>query len=178
MTLERHGICPDVVTGDLDSVCKRVLNRFTGRIVHDPDQETNDLTKAFRYVLAQWTDVTEICIVGATGHSEAHTVGNMSLLMEYEREYHLAERGIKLEMVSDWSTISAICDSCELHVGEGRRVSLFSPDNTLCIKSEGLKWPTDDVVFDNWWKATLNVAAEDVVRLSFNHPSMALVVLD
>ena len=57
-------------------------------------------------------------------------------------------------------------------------MSLFSPDNSLTIKSEGLQWPTDAVVFDNWWPATLNRATEDVVKLTFSHRSLALAVLD
>ena len=58
------------------------------------------------------------------------------------------------------------------------KFSLFSPDNSLTIKSKGLQWPTDGVVFDNWWKATLNIASEDVVHLDFSHRSMALVIMD
>ena len=74
--------------------------------------------------------------------------------------------------------IIPITDSCELFVGEGRSVSLFSPDNTLNIKSEGLVWQTGGVVFDNWWKATLNRASTDLVRLRFSHRSIALLILD
>jgi hypothetical protein len=96
--------------------------------------------------------------------------------MEYTRMFDLKD--ICVEMVSDYSTAFAITDTCELHVGKGRRVSLFSPDNTLTIKSEGLQWPTDAVVFDNWWPATLNRATADVVKLTFSHTSRALVVLD
>ena len=81
-------------------------------------------------------------------------------------------------MVSDYSTAFAITDSCELHVGKGRRVSLFSPDNSLTIKSEGLHWATDGVVFDAWWPATLNRADDVIVKLTFSHPSRALVILD
>ena len=96
--------------------------------------------------------------------------------MEYTRLFDLGE--VRVEMVSDYSTAFAITDSGELHLGKGRRVSLFSPDNSLTIKSEGLQWPTDSVVFDNWWPATLNRATEDIVRLTFSHPSRALVVVD
>ena len=107
----------------------------------------------------------------------------MSLLMEYPRLFGLAglpeqSRGPVLDMVSDYGTMFAVTDSCELAVGEGRRISLFSPDNSLTLKSEGLVWPTDEVVFDNWWKATLNRASEDVVRLHFSHPSRVLVFFD
>jgi len=56
-------------------------------------------------------------------------------------------------------------------------VSIFSPDNSLKISSEGLRYQTSGVVFDNWWKATLNRADSDLVTLTFSHPSLALVVL-
>lgn len=176
--LEKRGIVPDVVIGDMDSVCGRALRRFKGTVVRSDDQECNDLTKAFRYVMENYEDVAEITIIGGTGRSEAHTIGNMSLLMQYEEDFNLSGKGINLQMVSDYSTMFAICDSCELHVGEGRRISIFSPDTTLNIKSQGLEWSTDNVIFDNWWKASLNIASEDVVRLTFNHPSKVLVVLD
>lgn len=178
VNLLRRGKDADVVVGDFDSVGKSHLERTGAKVVKNPDQECNDLTKAFRYVLDNYPEVTDIHILGATGKSEAHTVGNLSLLMQYEKDYHLSERGIRLEMVSDYSTAFAITDSTELHVGEGRRISFFSPDSTLNIKSRGLRWPLDNVVFDNWWKATLNIASEDVVELRFSHPSMALVILD
>lgn len=173
---ERHGITPDVVIGDLDSVCRRALGRFKGKVVHDPDQETNDLTKAFDYVMREIPDVSSVDILAATGRSEAHTIGNISLLMEYAGRYDLS--AIPVQMVSDYSTIFAVCDSCELHVGQGRKFSIFSPDRTLTVKSEGLRWPLDGVVFDNWWKGTLNRASEDSVKLIFNHPSQALIILD
>lgn len=176
--LMRRGKDADVIVGDLDSVRTRLLERTQARVVHNPDQECNDLTKAFGYVLDNYPDVSEIHILGATGKSEAHTVGNLSLLMQYEADYHLSERGIHLDMVSDHSTAFAITGNCELHVGGGRRFSIFSPDSTLRIRSKGLQWPLDNVVFDNWWKATLNIALGDVVELVFNHPSMALVILD
>ena len=50
---------------------------------------------------------------------------------------------------------------------------IYGPSYSL-----GLEYPTDDVIFDNWWKATLNKAVADTVRLEFNHPSMALIILD
>ncbi|MCQ2186997.1 MAG: thiamine diphosphokinase [Bacteroidales bacterium] len=176
--LLRRGKDADVVVGDFDSVAGRHLQRTKAKVVRNADQECNDLTKAFRYVLENYPDVTDIHILGATGKSEAHTVGNLSLLMQYEQDYQLSQRGIKLDMVSDYSTSFAITDSTELHLGAGRRISIFSPDVTLRIKSRGLTWPLDSVVFDNWWKATLNIASEDVVELTFSHPSMALVILD
>lgn len=167
---------PDVVIGDMDSVGKGALTRFTGKIVKVTEQENNDQTKAVNYIVENLHDVSSIYILGGSGEREDHTIGNMSLLMEYARRF--GDSSPRIEMVSDYSTAFAITDTSEIHCGTGRRFSLFSPDNSLTVKSKGLQYPTDAVVFDNWWKATLNVATEDTVRLEFSHRSVALVVLD
>ena len=167
---------PEAVVGDMDSLPKKWRELLAPIVVEVEEQDDNDMTKAMRFVLEHHPEVTDIHILGATGLREDHTVGNLGLLMEYTRMFDLKD--ICVEMVSDYSTAFAITDTCELHVGKGRRVSLFSPDNTLTIRSEGLQWPTDGVVFDNWWPATLNRATADVVKLTFSHTSRALVVLD
>ncbi|MBO8485769.1 MAG: thiamine diphosphokinase [Bacteroidetes bacterium] len=169
---------PDVVIGDLDSISSVKREKYSRIIVHDADQETNDQTKAFRYVMENFPEVTGIHIIGATGLRTDHTIGNVSLLMEYARDYSLDSRGISVDIISDRETIIPVTDTIELQCGEGRSISVFSPDSTLKIHSEGLVWPLDNVVFDNWWKATLNRAANDTIRLVFSHRSIALVMLD
>ena len=167
---------PLAVVGDMDSLPQDLQERFSAVLVHETEQDYNDLTKAMRWVLQAHPEVQEITILGATGLREDHTVGNLGLLMEFPRLLDLGGR--RVAMVSDFSSAFAITDSCELHLGEGRRFSLFSADNTLRISSEGLQWPTDGVVFDAWWKATLNRTVSPIVSLHFNHPSSALVIID
>ena len=167
---------PDAVVGDFDSLSPRLRKQYADRMVRIEEQDDNDQTKAFRHLLGHWPDVTVIHILGASGKREDHTIGNLSLLMEYPRRFDLG--GIRVDAVSDYGTAFALTDTTTLDVGEGRRISIFSPDNSLRIKSEGLVWPTDDVVFDNWWKATLNRASADRVTLTFSHPSRALILLD
>ena len=167
---------PLAVIGDMDSLEPELRERFSSVVVHVAEQDYNDLTKAMRWVLREHPEVQEIVILGATGLREDHTIGNLGLLMEYTRMFNLGDRNVS--MVSDYGTAFAITDSCELHLGEGRRFSLFSADNSLRIRSKGLQWPTDDVVFDAWWKATLNRTTEPIVTLTFSHPSAALVIVD
>ena len=171
---------PDVVVGDMDSLSKKTAERFRDIAVKIDEQETNDQSKAFHYILEHFPDVDTIHILGATGKREDHTIGNLSLLMEYAREMRRQDCGrtVFVDIVSDWSTAFAITDSCTLDVGEGRSVSIICPDNSLNIKSEGLVWPTDNVVFDNLWQATLNRASADRISLTFSHPSIALIILN
>lgn len=169
---------PDAVIGDMDSISASSRKKFAHLAVKVDDQETNDQTKAFDYVIRTFRDVSEIIFLAATGKREDHTLGNMSLLMEYARRGDVKASGIHIEMVSDYSTIIPVTDSTELDCGQGRSISIISPDSSLRIRSEGLQWPTDNVIFDNWWKATLNRASEDTVKLTFSHPSAALVIMD
>lgn len=175
--LERMGLVPDVIVGDMDSTPDTVEKKYADRLVHIPEQDDNDLAKAFIVLRGRWPEATDIHILGAGGGSEAHTVGNLGWLMEWERA-GLSASGVHVEMVSDYTTAFAISDSSELHIGCGRKVSFFTTDPTLNIKSKGLQWPLDNVVFDAWWKATLNRASQDVVSLVFDHPAPVLVVLD
>lgn len=169
---------PDAVIGDMDSISASSRKKYAHLAVKVDDQETNDQTKAFDYVIRTFKDVSEIIFLAATGKREDHTLGNMSLLMEYARRDDVKASGIHIEMVSDYSTIIPVTDSTELDCGQGRSISIISPDSSLRIRSEGLQWPTDNVIFDNWWKATLNRASEDTVKLTFSHPSAALVIMD
>ena len=167
---------PDLVTGDMDTLSESMQRKYADIIIKEDEQEHNDQTKAVRWALNNLEGIESIYIIGATGGRADHTIGNAALLMEYTRMFDL--NGINIESVTDNGTIFPINDTIEFNCGTGREVSIFTPDNTLRIKSEGLMYPTDDVVFDNWWKATLNKSVADTVKLTFNHPSMALIILD
>ncbi len=167
---------PDLVIGDMDTLPSSWQKKYAGIIVKEDEQEHNDQTKAVRWALKNLSDISAIHILGATGGRADHTIGNISLLMEYTRMFELGD--MVLEMVSDEGTFFPITESVEFECGTGRGVSIFSPDNSLRIRSHGLEYPTDEVVFDNWWKATLNVASQDRVRLELSHKSMALIILD
>ncbi len=169
---------PDRVVGDMDSLPESMKKKYAGIITRIDEQEHNDQTKAFSWALENIRDISRITILGATGEREDHTIGNVSLLMEYARTYRPEEKGIEVQMISDHSTIFAATDTFEMECGEGRKVSVFSPDNGLTIHSEGLEFQTGGVVFDNWWKATLNRAVQDRVRLEFSRPSIALIMLN
>ena len=169
---------PDAVVGDMDSIPSRLRALYADRLVPVSEQETNDQTKALGWLLEHYPSLESVTILGATGKREDHTVGNLSVLMEYARTRGLDGLSTpSIRIVSDYTESFAIRDTATLYVGEGRGISVFSPDNTLTIKSSGLQWPLDEVVWDNWWKATLNRASADAVTLAFSHPSVALVML-
>ena len=82
--LIKAGFVPEAIVGDLDSVSPEIKEKFSGKLFPDPDQETNDLTKAVRWCTER--NYKDLVILGATGKREDHTIGNISLLIEYARE--------------------------------------------------------------------------------------------
>jgi thiamine pyrophosphokinase len=164
---------PDAVVGDMDSMSPALAKKYSKILVKVEEQDDNDQTKAYHFILNNLPDVDTIHFIAATGKREDHTIGNLGLLMEYAKS-----EGPALDMVSDYSTAFVMTDSGELYLGKGRRISIFSPDNSLKITSKGLQWQTSGVVFDNWWPATLNKTTEDVVKLDFSHKSLVLIITD
>ncbi|MBR5141727.1 MAG: thiamine diphosphokinase [Bacteroidales bacterium] len=167
---------PDLVIGDMDTLSPSLQKKYSDIIIRESEQEHNDQTKAVRWVLNNIEDIEAIHILGATGGRADHTIGNLSLLMEYTRMFDLGET--VLEAVTDEGTVFPVTDTIEFDCGAGREISIITPDSSLRIRSEGLQWKTDDVVFDNWWKATLNKSVDDRVRLEFSHKSVALIMMN
>ena len=166
--LVAHGLEPDFIVGDLDSLTPAFQERYAGILTRIAEQDDNDLTKAFH--LALTLDPSRITVVGATGRREDHTLGNVSLLLDYARE-----AACPVEMLTDYGRFTAIFDTATLPAVPGRQVSIFAFDNSLKITSAGLKYPTDAVVFDTLWKATLNEALSDAFTLTLSHPSGVLL---
>jgi thiamine pyrophosphokinase len=84
---------PDAIVGDCDSLSEENLLKYSDIIHRISEQETNDLTKAVRFCVAQ--NRRKITILGATGKREDHTIANVSLLCEYMMD-------ADVEMITDY----------------------------------------------------------------------------
>lgn len=80
-TFISHGYIPNMIIGDGDSLSVENRMLYKDRLFYVADQETNDLTKAIRFLLGK--NFRNVVILGATGKREDHTLGNISLLMEH-----------------------------------------------------------------------------------------------
>lgn len=154
------GIVPAVIIGDMDSLDPELQEIYSERIIRVSSQEANDLTKAFIHTLT--LQPSKIYILGATGFREDHTLGNISLLSQYHQN---ALTGI--EMITDTGKFIPISKTHTFHVPAGSSVSVFSLDSDIKISSSGLQYPLDEVVFDSWWKATLNITVKNYFTLNF-----------
>ena len=67
----RHGFLPDAIIGDGDSLSSENREKLATIFHQIKDQETNDQTKAVRFLKAQGK--RQIAIIGGTGKREDHT---------------------------------------------------------------------------------------------------------
>jgi thiamine pyrophosphokinase len=137
---------PDAIVGDCDSISPENKIRFEDRIYPDPDQYTNDLTKAVNFCISR--GIKDITIVGATGKREDHTLGNISLLAEYRLK-------VRVTMITDYGRFTPIHGETTFESKAGQQVSIFCIDSNP-ITLTGLKYSLENALLTNWWEGTLN----------------------
>lgn len=141
-----RGRVPDAIIGDGDSLSEANRLAYASLIHYNPDQETNDQTKAIQFLLAQGK--RRIAIVGATGKREDHTIGNISLLIEYMR---MGAETVRT--YTDYGVFIPCKGKCTFNSRIGQQVSIFN-FTAKGFRSEGLLYPIYD--FTAWWQGTLN----------------------
>lgn len=156
--LIKAGFIPEAIVGDLDSVSPEVKEKYSDRIFRDTGQETNDLTKAVTWCFER--NYKDLVILGATGKREDHTIGNISLLIEYSREADVI-------MVTDYGIFRSFTKSCRFSTVAGQQISVFSISPETKITSRGLVYPLNSKKLTNWWEATLNEATGETVEIYF-----------
>ncbi len=158
--LLRAGLEPDLVVGDLDSLDPALKKRFGKRLVHESEQETNDLSKAFRACMARgWRNIV---ILGAGGRREDHLLGNASLLANY------AAAGADVRMETDYGTFLPVLKSASFRRPAGTKVSIFSFHPDMPVTASGLKYPLDNLRLPFWWCGTLNETTAPEFTLAFD----------
>ncbi len=144
------GLVPDAIVGDGDSISAGNRQKYAHLLHIISEQETNDQTKAVRYLMEK--GMHRIAIVGATGKREDHTIGNISLLIEYART------GCDVCSFTDYGVFIP-CNGTTTHkCRKGQQVSIFAI-TAKDLSAEGLLYPIYD--FNNWWQGTLNECIGD-----------------
>lgn len=173
----RRGGQPWRIVGDCDSILspkndeeKQILDNHRQIIRRYTGQDDNDQTKAVRYCLEH--GMKDLTIVGATGAREDHTLGNISLLVEYMR------MGANVKMVTDHGVFLPCHNHFHAEIGipedfvavsdteatrqKSIQVSIFNI-SAINLRSKGLRYPIYD--FRQWWEGTLNEAISSPVTI-------------
>lgn len=161
--LRQHtSVLPDAVIGDLDSVSPALKALLQGRIHHFPDQDTNDLTKTFRYLHRQYGRQA-ITLLGASGGREDHFLANLSLLPSY------ADLVSDLVMLTDEGYFLLITEPSTIDVLPGQQVSVFNFRQSP-ISLQGVRWPLQDYTLPQIWCGSLNCALEHQIQVTTSEP--------
>ncbi len=154
-----YGLIPDYIVGDLDSLSDELTSRYADILHHNPDQETNDLTKAIHFCLKNdWKNIT---ILGATGKREDHSLANISLLADYSE-------AVNVQMLTDYGVFTAINQSSSFESFPGQQVSFFSLTPETLFSTKNLAYPLNKRALSSWWQGTLNESSGDKFDIEIN----------
>lgn len=141
---------PFAVVGDCDS-----LKGTYSKVVKIDEQDTNDLFKAVDF--CRRSGFANLIVLGAFGKRDDHSLGNIFRALD-----------MRVDVVTDYGRFCALQGRGEYSVAVGSPVSVFAPERDTRIKSEGLEWPLDDVMFENLYCATLNRTISQKIVLHAN----------
>jgi len=158
--VDSFGKNPYAIVGDLDSVSDALKKKYSDRLFHYPDQDSNDLTKSVKWCLER--NFKDIIIVGATGLREDHTLGNIGLLTNYAR------LGANVRMLTDTGYFMPLVSNSAIDSFEGQQISIFSPNNSTKITTKNLRYPIDNRALEEYWMGTLNESLGNSFELQFD----------
>ena len=162
----------DAVVGDGDSIPSWAREEYEDIFLQVDEQDDNDLTKATRFCMSK--GFRKVVYLGATGKREDHTLGNISLLMRYAREF-----GIEPLMATNYGWFVPVVGRAPSALSSpsapsspssppplptrfssfpGQQVSLFNFSCTH-LRTEGLRY--EGYPFQSWWQGTLNEATAE-----------------
>lgn len=141
------GGVPDAIVGDGDSISQQNAQRYAAILHRYSEQDNNDQTKAVNFLCQ--SGYRRVVIVGGTGKREDHTLGNISLLVEYMR------RGLSVLMATDYGVFVPCNGDCSFGSYPGQQISIFN-FNAVHFHSERLVYSLPELTM--WWQGTLNEA--------------------
>jgi thiamine pyrophosphokinase len=129
--LDKMGVTPSIITGDLDSVKPAILKQFP--FLHLPDQSQSDYQKTMFYLRQK--QLLPAIILGINGGYLDHVLNNINIFMDTDcLLYSPPIRGFVIKEQSKAS----------LNLQENTKISLIGLPNAVC-SSKGLKWDLKQV---------------------------------
>lgn len=165
-----YGVTPDVVIGDLDSYLAKPNTDVN--LIHDADQETNDLEKALNYALKQMAQT--VTVLGATGERLDQTLKNISVMVQFTPKF----KTLILKDDNFWMKI--LPGNYTFEIEPGTTVSLFPVSGTVHgITTTGLKFPLNGEALQNGIRdGSSNIATQNHVTISHTAGDLLLMVFE
>lgn len=172
----KHGIRPDLIVGDFDSVPKEIIDQYRkeNRVPvreYNPVKDATDTQIALEKALEEGSD--RIWILGATGTRLDHVLGNIYILRQAHRQ------GKEAYLVDEHNRISLVSSALILKKDEqyGKYVS-FLPlgDRAEGVNLEGFKYPLVNALLtnDNSLGVSNEIAAKEA-RVSLKEGTLIMI---
>ena len=167
-TALKMNLNPDIIIGDMDSYSP--TGDECAEIIHDKNQETNDLEKALNY--AKKKEATDIIVFGATGKRLDHTLKNLSVLKQFHSAFNT------LIFKDKYSVIFLIKSPFTKKFPIGTSLSLFPLSGRVDgITTKGLQYPLNDEFLENGVRdGTSNKTVEKKVEIEFKNGDLLLFI--
>ncbi|MEM6825331.1 MAG: thiamine diphosphokinase [Pseudomonadota bacterium] len=158
-----HGITPEFVIGDFDSLPHFATERLTAdQLVHIAEQDSTDFEKCLARI-----DAPLILALGFTGWRLDHELAVMNALVRYPKK--------RCVLVGSHDVVFHAPRRLRLDLPLGCRVSLF-PLAPLSGRSSGLRWPIDGIAFSPNGPIGTSNEATGPVELSFSQNGMLVLL--
>lgn len=165
----RHGIRPDIIIGDMDSVTKVTLRHFSDSMVLQVNRQDNtDLEKALDFVAS--AGIPAVNVIGATGRRIDFTLGNLSVLWNYTAFMDLRFTG------DGWTAFPVGRERVVL-APKGTTVSLIPFGACDGITLRGLQYPLQNAAMGVGEIGVSNVVRSSPFTARVTKGKMLMVVL-
>jgi len=132
-TLVDHGITPDLVIGDLDSINTRTQREHGSRLLEISEQHSTDFEKSL-YA----TDAPLYLAFGFLGRRFDHSLAALHSLVKYR-----SQKRIVLVDLEDMVWVPPVADLFEINLPHGTRFSIYPVEPVTFEMSQGLEYPLD-----------------------------------
>jgi len=164
----RMGELPDIVIGDMDSF--EPSEKEDIQIIHDEDQETNDLEKSLNHALKLLS--TDVTVFGAVGKRLDHTLKNLSVLCRFTASFN------SLIYKDRHGDIFMLPKKFRQTYPVGTTLSLF-PISGIAegVSTNGLKYPLMNESLENGVRdGTSNRSVSPVIEITYQSGDLLLFV--
>jgi len=152
-----YGIKPDLIVGDLDSMCPAALaeNGLNGKVIEHPaDKEFTDVELAVEEAFSRGAD--DILLLGSFGGRIDHTLTNLALIVKQPETIKGFTNEGPVRLVAPGVPL-------KLKLRPGTRISLNAWDGPARhVSASGLKWNLDDDELETGGRGVENEALGDV----------------
>ncbi|XP_053604224.1 thiamin pyrophosphokinase 1 isoform X2 [Plodia interpunctella] len=174
---------PDLVTGDFDSILPEVKEHFTKKIVHTPDQNHTDFTKAImelnKHIKQEKIQISHVIAVAQNSGRLDHTLGNIQTLFLVKEKNILCPEANVYIMSDDsisWLLYPGdhIISIPEVVRQHKRAWCSLVPVGEACLSvtSSGLKWNlvNQSLKFGDIVSTSNTFDGSEVVKIKCSHP--------